>query len=180
MKKFMLESFFKSIRHGDFKVTYWDGEIVQYGPGDPKVTIIFRKSPPLHFDLQDAVLAFGEAYMDEVIDFEGDLEEIIRIVELNKAHFLEAGFGSKALSALQSLNGTASKEKQKENIQHHYDLGNDFFSLWLDRTMSYSCAYFETPGPSLYQAQIAKISHILKKLCLRPGDRLLDIDSGWG
>ena len=180
MKKFLLESFFKSIRHCDFRVVYWDGEVVNYGTGEPKLTLIFRQSPPLDFDLRDPLLAFGEAYMDEVIDFKGDWDEIIRIIELNKDHLIKAGFGGKMLSALQTLSGSASKERQKENIQHHYDLGNDFFSLWLDRTMSYSCAYFKSPDLSLYRAQVAKIDHILKKLCLRPGERLLDIGSGWG
>lgn len=118
--------------------------------------------------------------MDELIDFEGDFEEIIRITELNKDHLLKAGSGGKMLSALHALNRTISKEKQKENIQHHYDLGNDFYSLWLDETMSYSCAYFKTPGMSLYKAQMYKINHILKKLNLSSGERLLDIGSGWG
>lgn len=84
------------------------------------------------------------------------------------------------LSALHGLNRNISKEKQKENIQHHYDLGNDFFCLWLDETMSYSCAYFKNTDLSLHQAQIAKIDHVLKKLNLCSGERLLDIGSGWG
>ncbi len=69
---------------------------------------------------------------------------------------------------------------QKQNIHRHYDLGNDFFSLWLDKTMSYSCAYFKTPQDTLEQAQLQKIDHILKKLNLKPGEELLDIGSGWG
>ena len=73
-----------------------------------------------------------------------------------------------------------AKNRSKDNIQHHYDLGNDFFSLWLDPSMTYSCAYFEQDDDPLDIAQQQKNCHILRKLCLRPGDRLLDIGSGWG
>lgn len=73
-----------------------------------------------------------------------------------------------------------SKEKQKQNIQSHYDLGNDFFSLWLDDTMTYSCAYFKDPDMSLHDAQIEKINHTLRKLNLKEDEKLLDIGSGWG
>ncbi|MEG3071495.1 MAG: class I SAM-dependent methyltransferase [Candidatus Syntrophopropionicum ammoniitolerans] len=75
----------------------------------------------------------------------------------------------------------SGQKKQQENIKHHYDLGNDFFSLWLDGiTMNYSCAYFQNPEMSLFEAQMAKIDHTLKKLNLSAGQSLLDIGSGWG
>ena len=180
MKKEMLDSFFKKIRHGNFKVVYWNGEIVKYGQGEPRVTILFREAPSLQFNLLDPMLSLGEAYMDEVIDFQGEWEELFWIVEQNKNLFCKDDTGGHMLSALQMLRGVDAKRRQKENIQHHYDLGNDFFSMWLDRTMSYSCAYFKKSGVSLYQAQMEKIGHILKKLNLRPGERLLDIGSGWG
>ncbi len=178
MKKFALKSFFKNIRQAHCKVVFWDGEVANYGVGNPGTTIVFNEAP--EFNLEDPVLAFGEAYMDGTVDYEGDLEEIIRVAELNKDQLANTGLGGKVFSAMKALNKTVSKEKQKENIQHHYDLGNEFFSLWLDKTMSYSCAYFKNPGLSLYEAQIAKIDHTLKKLNLQSCERLLDIGSGWG
>ncbi|NQS76834.1 MAG: class I SAM-dependent methyltransferase [Peptococcaceae bacterium] len=178
MKKTVLESFFKSIRQADFKVVYWDGTESQYGTGEPKITVTFREEPDLN--LEDPVMSFGEAYMDGVIDYEGDFAEIIRVAELNKDRLPNSGLGGKMISALQSLNKTVAKKKQQENIKHHYDLGNDFFSLWLDGTMNYSCAYFQNPEMSLFEAQMAKIDHTLKKLNLSAGQSLLDIGSGWG
>lgn len=179
MKKHLLKAFFDQVEGGCFSVRYWDGEEVWYGTGEPRVKVIFHRAPPLGLDLDEPALAFGEAYMDEVIDFEGSLEEIIRVVELNKDNFSNPGLKGKVFKG---LNNTicALKQKQEQNIRHHYDLGNDFFSLWLDETMSYSCGYFKSPGDSLYQAQIQKIDHILRKLNLNPGERLLDIGSGWG
>ncbi|MBQ3423287.1 MAG: class I SAM-dependent methyltransferase, partial [Romboutsia sp.] len=73
-----------------------------------------------------------------------------------------------------------SMKKQKEEVSYHYDLGNDFYSLWLDETMSYSCAYFKNENDSLYEAQMNKIHHLLKKLNLKEGLSLLDIGCGWG
>lgn len=65
-------------------------------------------------------------------------------------------------------------------MQSHYDLGNDFYSLWLDETLSYSCAYFKEETDSLYEAQVHKVDHILQKLHLKEGMSLLDIGCGWG
>ncbi len=74
---------------------------------------------------------------------------------------------------------TAKKNQQKE-VQSHYDIGNDFYKLWLDETMSYSCGYFLHEDDSLYQAQLNKVDYILKKLYLKEGMSLLDIGCGWG
>jgi len=178
VKKAVLDSLFARIKHGGLSVIYWDGEEVNYGTDVPKAKVIIHRPPA--FTLDDPVLAIGEAYMDEIIDFEGSLEELFQVVELNKESLLGNSLSSLAASAVKTINNAAAKLKQKENIRHHYDLGNDFFSLWLDDTMSYSCGYFKTPHDSLNQAQIQKIDHTLKKLQLRPGERLLDIGSGWG
>lgn len=177
MKKLLLDSLFAKIRHGGLKVAYWDGEEINYGDVLPQVTLIFKKEPPLGLDTSDSILALGEAYMDGIIDYEGSLEEMLRIIETNREL---VAVTSPAVTLLHAATGALSKLQQKQNIQHHYDLGNDFFALWLDKTMSYSCAYFQNQTDSLYQAQLQKIDHILKKILLKPGERLLDIGCGWG
>ncbi|MCL6611089.1 MAG: cyclopropane-fatty-acyl-phospholipid synthase family protein [Peptococcaceae bacterium] len=180
MKKRILKAFFKDFSGVDFQVRFWDGETVSYGTGDPVMKIIFNREVPAGFGLKDPVLSFGEAYVDGIIDFEGDLEEVIRIVDQNRELAVRKGIKKKLSSAVRTVGSTVSKQAQKKNIQHHYDLGNDFFALWLDETMSYSCAYFREPGDSLTQAQIQKIDLILRKLQLKAGERLLDIGCGWG
>jgi len=75
---------------------------------------------------------------------------------------------------------TNNIRKSKENTKFHYDIGNNFYRLWLDETMTYSCAYFKSPEDSLTQAQHNKVDHILRKLKLQPGQTLLDIGCGWG
>ncbi|MCL6478401.1 MAG: cyclopropane-fatty-acyl-phospholipid synthase family protein [Peptococcaceae bacterium] len=180
MTKALLKTFFKNFTGIDFRVVFWDGEAVDYGSGEPLIKIVFNRKLPVNFSLADPVLSFGEAYVDGVIDFEGDLEEVIKIVELNRELAESKGLKKKLLSSIQNMAVSASRQRQKQNIQHHYDLGNDFFALWLDETMSYSCAYFRDPGDTLAEAQLQKIDLILKKLHLKPGERLLDIGCGWG
>lgn len=184
MTRTSLDAFFKGVKRSNFRVVFWDGVEETYGEGPPAAIIRFRREPSTEFMLEhDAVLTFGEAYMDGIIDFEGSIDELIRMVEENKAHFIKNSRMGKTLSVLHGLlhlRGADTRRRQKQNIQHHYDLGNDFFSLWLDPTLCYSCAYFAKPELSLHEAQLMKVDHILKKLDLHPGERLLDIGSGWG
>jgi cyclopropane-fatty-acyl-phospholipid synthase len=179
MEKLLLQNLFKRIKSGAFEVTYWDGTSEQYGESDPLFKLIFHEKIPYKRIVNDPVLTFGEAYMDGIIEFTGELDEIIKVAYLEK-EFSGENRAGKILKTLSRLPQTTSLRKQQEDVQYHYDLGNDFFSLWLDETMSYSCAYFQKPEDSLTQAQIQKIDHVLKKLQLQSGESLLDIGSGWG
>ncbi len=180
MKKQILHSLFSQFTNGGFTVEYWDGDIEHYGCEEPTVKIKFNKPLPAKDALSDPSLVFGEAYMDDVLDFEGPLEEVWKLVERNKEAWSSNDWKSKFAGVIRDVGSIVDKQRQKQEIQHHYDLGNDFFSLWLDKTMSYSCGYFRHPDDSLEDAQIQKIDHTLKKLQLQPGQRLLDIGSGWG
>jgi len=111
---------------------------------------------------------------------EGDLAEFVALGAANGEQL--ASLAPKLLRKPPHLRlpSSDSKARQAANVSHHYDLGNDFYRLWLDRTLTYSCAYFRTPGDSLEQAQRQKVEHILRKLDITPGMTLLDIGSGWG
>jgi len=76
---------------------------------------------------------------------------------------------------------STSLKAAKDNIHHHYDMGNDFYSLWLDKAqMQYTCAYYEEPGISLEQAQLAKLELVCRKLQLQPGETVVEAGCGWG
>ncbi len=174
--KIFLDKYLSNISKDTFAIKYWDNDRKIYGDGEPQFTIVFKEPIPKKKILNDPSLAFGEAYMDGIIEVEGNLRETLEAVYRNKDSFLNK---PRVLTKLSKIVPT-SIDQQKEDIHHHYDLGNDFYKLWLDETLSYSCGYFKTKDDSLYQAQLNKIHHILEKLHMKEGDRLLDIGSGWG
>ena len=152
-----------------------DGKEYKIGEGEPEFTIKFNKSIPKTKLLTSTSLALGEAYMDKDLEIEGDLYYALD-------HFLgQLGKFSNDESALKKIMHTSvSKKNQEKEVTSHYDIGNDFYKLWLDETMSYSCGYFKHPDDTLYQAQVNKVDYILEKLYLKEGMTLLDIGCGWG
>ena len=76
--------------------------------------------------------------------------------------------------------GSNDTRAARENVHHHYDIGNDFYRLWLDDEMVYTCAYFPTPDATLEEAQIAKLDLVCRKLQLKPGERVIEAGCGWG
>lgn len=147
----------------------------QVGRGVPVFTVRFKKALPVPELLTSTSLALGEAYMDGDLEIEGDLYDALD-------HFLgQMGKFSTNERALKKLIHTpVTKKVQEKEVTSHYDIGNDFYKLWLDDTLSYSCAYFKNPDDSLYAAQVNKVGYILEKLHLKEGMTLLDIGCGWG
>lgn len=177
----MLEkTFYKSLLSHSFnipvKVIYWDGKSAVYGDGEPEVTITFKEKLPIRDVTRNASIALGEAYMDGKIEIDGSIQKLIESAYENAGSFMRNSKFRKFLPK----QGHSEKESESD-VQSHYDVGNDFYKLWLDDTLTYSCAYFENGNrDDLTKAQIAKVHHILKKLNPQPGKKLLDIGCGWG
>ena len=176
----MLEkNFYKQLLKSSFsipiEVTYWDQTTEKYGEGTPQIKIIFNEPVAIKDIMNNASLALGEAYMDKKIEIKGSIEDLILAAYNNKNSF----FYNKKLKKF--MPHRKHSESDNENyVQEHYDLGNDFYKLWLDETMTYSCAYFEHPDDDLKTAQLNKVNHIIKKLNPQPGKTLVDIGCGWG
>lgn len=145
------------------------------GEGKPTFTVHLKEPLPVSELMKSTSLALGEAYMDGRLDIEGNLYEALDYFMGQMGKFQT---DEKALKKL--IYSSCSKRNQKKEVASHYDIGNDFYKLWLDDSLSYSCAYFEHPDDTLHQAQKNKVNHILKKLHLEEGMTLLDIGCGWG
>ena len=173
-EKQICRALFSRIRAGGLTVTYWDGQSERFGPESwLHVRLLCERT--VWAICRNVHLGFGEAYMNGEIAIDGDLAELGHLTAANR----EVHRWARKLQR-RARETHAGKRGQAANVRHHYDLGNDFYRLWLDRSMTYSCAYFRGPGDSLEQAQQQKVGHILRKLNLAPGMTLLDIGSGWG
>lgn len=177
----VLDTLLEQVRGGCFAVTYKGGATKRYGSGEPQFTVCFKDDHVLDLVGEDMLTTFGEAYMDGRVDVEGDLAELIALAlrSGSLSSFTQRTRGLAGV-ALRAVGGLRSLVREQDNIKHHYDLGNDFFRLWLDESLTYSCAYFRQPSDTLERAQRQKMDHTLQKLRLRPNETLLDIGCGWG
>jgi len=173
------------IRTGDFRVRDWRGEEHTFGDGTGKtVAVHFLNDKAQRAFLLDPHLAFPEAYMDGDVEMEaGSIYDFLSLFakNLGRGDFpswmrLADAFRRRTRFTRQANN----PKKSKRNVSHHYDLPGSLYELFLDEDRQYSCAYFEKGTESLDEAQLAKKRHIARKLCIRPGQRVLDIGCGWG
>ena len=164
-------------KKGGFTVRYWDGTEKNYGSTAPKFKVIFNREPNFSAsDLKaDLDVLIGSAYVDGIVDFEGNLDDIVATAFEKDPITLPYHLGSLRQKLIKE-----EEKREKSNIHAHYDLGNELFDSFLDPTRTYSCAYFKHDNDSLYEAQMNKIDLSLRKLFLKPGEKLLDIGCGWG
>lgn len=177
-KKFYHEMFAHSFNI-PVKVKYWDDTEEVYGQPPVQATITMKKAIPLTALAKNASLALGEAYMAGDIDVTSP--EPYPVQQVLTAAYESAGSFMRNKKLMRFIpKQSHSEKKSKADIHSHYDLGNDFYKLWLDKTMTYSCAYFDDWHDSLETAQLNKVEHILRKLNPQPGRTFLDIGCGWG
>ncbi|OAI93630.1 C17 cyclopropane fatty acid synthase CfaB [Pseudomonas putida] len=159
--------------HLPLRLRLWDGHEFDLGP-QPQVTIML-KDPALISQLTHPGLDdLGSAFVEGKLELEGAMSEVIRLCDQLSEALLKDE--EEALP----VRSEHDKATDAAAISYHYDLSNEFYQLWLDRDMAYSCAYFKTPEDSLDQAQQNKFDHLCRKLRLQPGDYLLDVGCGWG
>ena len=158
------------------RLKLWNGHQLDLGGSHPEVTIRVPKPSALAYLLQPSLESLGSAYVEGKLEVEGRLRAIIQIAnqlaELSQRQRSHLGRLFKARSH--------SKLQDARAIAYHYDVSNAFYQTFLDRELVYSCAYFEQGDEDLATAQQKKIDHILNKIALQPGQRLLDIGCGWG
>jgi cyclopropane-fatty-acyl-phospholipid synthase len=179
----MLKSFVKA---GSLKVIDAEGKTHMFGGTKPGPDVTMRLSDPALYKglFFNPELNAGEAYMDGRMTFENSsLRDFLTLFSINRlslgSYPLQKVLRgvSRGLKRFQQANPVG---KAQQNVAHHYDLGNDFYKLFLDEGMQYSCAYFLDDTETLEQAQQNKLRLVASKLALKPGLKVLDIGSGWG
>ncbi|WP_019587915.1 SAM-dependent methyltransferase [Deinococcus apachensis] len=179
-----------------FDVQLWDGTVLPATVQPASARLVLNSEHSLGRMLGFPLdLSVGEAYLRGDFEIEGDISEVAGLTTafdtpltparvarlLRDVQRLRSQAGPAPRPVQARLDGTPhSRERDQQAITYHYDLSNDFYRLWLDRRMVYSCGYFPAGTETLDQAQTAKLEHICRKLRLKPGERLLDIGCGWG
>lgn len=181
----LLCSLFRQIFHtGSLTLIAPDGRIHHIGTGKPTVAVRIVDPSVIWRLLLNPDLAVGEAYMDgALVVEEGDIYSFLDLCLANLGRNNGRGL-RRVRGALKRLVRRVSQHNSisiaQSNVAHHYDLSDALYDLFLDADRQYSCAYFVSPDDTLEQAQEQKKRHIAAKLLLRPGQRVLDIGSGWG
>ena len=156
-------------------IRLWNGALIEAAEGSAPVTMTVHTPRALGGLAHPNLGHLARSYVEGEIDLEGNLRDVLQVGEALLGQRENAYGRVRRFSWWQHTRGA-----DRRNIRAHYDVGNDFYGLWLDRNRVYSCGYFRTPDDSLDQAQEQKLDHICRKLALRPGERLLDIGCGWG
>ncbi len=172
----------RPIKHGSLKVTNYDGNVYFFGEKNKKLNVeLVINKPGLTYDvIKNGSIGFAEAYMRG--DFKtNNLSDLIELTakNINTVHKFSGFLDLSLINYFKNFFIGNTKKKSKENISKHYDLGNEFFSLWLDKTLTYSSAIFENNN-NLEEAQInkyKKLAHLIKP---KSGDKILEIGCGWG
>ena len=169
----------ENIKHGAFKLVYPNGDEQVFGDGPASVVWRINDTRVLSKIARNPLLNLGETYIEQGWDVEdGKLAQLLTILRTNfEDELVRRGSMAAYAAILQTWNNLHASMR---NVSHHYDLDESLFRAFLDQDMHYSCAYFRTPEQTLEAAQSAKCEHIRKKLCLKPGQKVLDIGSGWG
>lgn len=156
------------------RLVLWDGREVAFSE-KPRVTVRLNGMRAAAALVRPSLLTLAEAYIEGHAEIEGDVREAIRGAEAISRAIPRPLFQSQGLT-----NELRTKDGDRNAIQHHYDVSNEFYALWLDPRLVYSCAYFHHDADSLADAQLQKLDHICAKLRLQPGEKFLDIGCGWG
>jgi len=155
------------------RLRLWDGHEFNFGP-TPSVTIVVKDPTLVAQFTHPSLDLLGSAFVEGRLELEGSISEAIRVCDELSQALVDDDDNTPPPRVYHD------KATDAESISYHYDLSNDFYQLWLDQDMAYSCGYFETGEESLDEAQQAKFRLLCRKLRLKPGEYLLDVGCGWG
>jgi len=181
VERWLLQQIFKAIGPAPLRFAFQDGEEMVPAGVAPVATVVIRDRRTLARMIVDPEIAFGEAFAGGRIEVEGDLARALEAVyESWPSGRANTSWYQRVTSSLMGWRQANSLHGSRQNVHCHYDLGNDFYKLWLDPQLVYTCAYYPSPSATLAEAQEAKLDYVCRKLQLQPGDRVIEAGCGWG
>jgi cyclopropane-fatty-acyl-phospholipid synthase len=162
------------------QVVLWNGEEITPADSSPVGRILIRDHRTLRRLFLNPSLAFGESYSTGRLELEGSLIDVLAVLYRALEKVRPTGLMGRLLQRRTPSRRGHSISVSRESVHHHYDIGNEFYQLWLDDEMLYTCAYFPTSDATLEQAQVAKMDHVCRKLQLSPGQQVIEAGCGWG
>ena len=170
----------QALGNPEITVVFWSGEEFHTTGRPSQLRVILQDRGALWRLLFDPEFQFGELYSSGRLEIVGDCVELMILFDHCLAESKQGGLFYRSLNHWLHRPCRNALSSSKSNIHHHYDIGNDFYKLWLDKQLLYTCAYFPSRDCSLEDAQIAKMDHVCRKLQLRPGQRVIEAGCGWG
>jgi cyclopropane-fatty-acyl-phospholipid synthase len=163
------------------RISLWDGVEVTPYCEHPLASLVYCDRAALIKTIIDPELHWGDLYCSGRVEFEGDMAKFMEVIYRGIHSTRKASRFRRLVYWAGHRRIFNSLDKARENIYHHYDIGNEFYKLWLDKeVMQYTCAYFPHADMTLEQGQVEKLHHICRKLALKPGDTVVEAGCGWG
>lgn len=179
-EKWLARRMLQAIGNPPIAMVLCDGDVLSASADCPSARVIIHDRAMLLKIAVDPLVNFGEGYSEGRIDLEGSLEELMDVVYRHLPKRRSPGLARRVMMKAEDLLSGNTLHGSRTNIHHHYDIGNDFYRLWLDRELLYTCAYYPTPDATLEAAQRAKMDYVCRKLRLRPGETVVEAGCGWG
>lgn len=177
--RWLARKFLHAVGDPPLRMTLWDGTSTVVGAA-PTLGMVIHERGALWRLLTNPLLHFGDDYSSGRIEIEGDVVPFIETIYRSMEQLPRFRRDSDPTAYRRNQPRMNSLDGSRHNIHHHYDIGNDFYQLWLDAEMLYTCAYFPHPAASLEEAQIAKMELVCRKLRLQPGQTVVEAGCGWG
>ena len=178
-ERLLLTRMLRAIGEPPVQLVLWNGEKISSRDRGAVASVLIRDRGALLKLASNPELYFGELYATRRVEVHGDLLDFLEAIYQVWPLTGTGTIGEKLWSPFRDARRNTISGS-RNNIHHHYDIGNDFYKLWLDERMVYTCAYFPNPHTSLEKAQFAKLDHVCRKLRLQPGETVVEAGCGWG
>ena len=180
VEKWLVRKILRALGSPEIFITMPDATSIYSSDIKPAHGMVILNRKALWRFISNPKLAFGEEFGAGNIQIDGDLVEFLIAVYKNRLKLNQRSKFGRTLTRLNGYRRNNSLSRARSNIHHHYDVGNDFYKLWLDEDLVYTCAYYPHPNLSLEQAQFAKMDYVCRKLRLKQGETVVEAGCGWG